>query len=355
MTWRERRWALPAAVLEPGRGGIARVARMTARAIAEEGADTRLSALLDRAPHDVAGRAPHACAGRRGGFVLRCLRDALTSDWFLYDAVGPARAHPRLPGLRRPYGLWIHGVEVWDALTPGRERALRGADFVLANSRFTLDRFEARHFALPNAHVCPLATEDDAPPAPQSGKDGPPTALLVGRADRANFRKGHKEAIAAWPRVTARIPDARLLLVGGGDGLDLLRETVAASPARGNIEVLGFVPEDSMPAIWARSHVFVLPGWKEGFGLVYIEAMRHGLPVIASNRDAGAEVNIDGQTGYNVDPADTDALAARIVELLSDRDEAARLGAAGFARWQAQYRYSAFRGRLAGLLDRVAA
>ena len=269
----------------------------------------------------------------------------------IYDAVGPARAHPRLIGLRRPYGVWIHGVEVWDGLSPDRARALRGASFVLSNSQFTLDRFQALHFPLKNAHVCHLATEDDAPPAQMPTFNGPPTALLIGRSDKDNFRKGHAEVITAWELVTAEIPEAELLLAGGGDGLELLRETVALSPARDRIKVLGFVPEEEMPQLWARSHIFVQPSWKEGFGLVYIEAMRQGLPVIASVHDAGQEVNLNEKTGYNVDLDDREALAARVVQLLSNRDEAHAMGTAAFDRWTDHFRFSAFSDRLTGILD----
>lgn len=354
MSWRNAHWFLGGAVLEPGRGGISRVARMTVQTLLEEGAATRTGTLVDRTPFHVAGQsAAWACGGSKLRFTLNCHTEALRADWMIYDAVGPARAHPRLPGLRRPYGVWIHGVEVWDSLSPDRAKALRGADFVLVNSQFTLDRFQKLHFGLANAHVCRLATEDDRAPVLPDVPPGPPTALLIGRSDKANFRKGHAEVIAAWEQVTALIPDAELLLVGGGDGLDLLRETVAASPARENIEVLGFVSENDMSELWARSTAFVQPSWKEGFGLVYIEAMRHGLPVIASRHDAGQEVNADGETGFNVDLNDSRMLADRIVELLLDRDKATRMGAAGFARWEAHFRFSAFRKRLSGILDQV--
>lgn len=349
--WTSRRWQIGAAVLEAGRGGIARVARMTARSMIEASARTDLLALVDKEPTEIFGRRSRAFAGSKPRYAAACHAAALTHDGFLYDAVGVARAHPRLPGLRRPYGVWIHGVEVWDSLSPDRARALRGADFVLSNSQFTLDRFQAMHFPLENAHVCRLATEDDAPPARMPGFDGPPTALLIGRSDKDNFRKGHAEVIAAWDLVTEQIPEAELLLAGGGDGLELLRETVAQSPARDRIKVLGFVPEEDIPGLWARAHAFVQPSWKEGFGLVYIEAMRHGLPVIASIHDAGQEVNLDGKTGYNVDLNDREALASRIVQLLSDRNQARAMGAAGFARWQGHFRFSAFSARLTGILD----
>src|SRR4051812_16638488 len=163
--WRQQRWQIGATLLEAGQGGIARVARMTARAMIEAGVATDVLSLLDDAPIEIAGRPTITARGSRLSFAAHCHRAALNHDWFLYDAVGPARAHAKLPALRRPYGVWMHGVEVWNDLSPGRARALRGADFVLVNSQFTLDRFCRLHWPLQNAFVCSLATEEDEPPS----------------------------------------------------------------------------------------------------------------------------------------------------------------------------------------------
>jgi phosphatidylinositol alpha-1,6-mannosyltransferase len=88
-----------------------------------------------------------------------------------------------------------------------------------------------------------------------------------------------------------------------------------------------------------------MPSRGEGFGLTYIEAMRWGLPVIASVHDAGQEINIHGETGLNVDLGSSDALKDAVIELLRDRDLAARMGAAGRQRWRRHFCYSAFRAR----------
>ena len=86
-------------------------------------------------------------------------------------------------------------------------------------------------------------------------------------------------------------------------------------------------------------------GYTEGFGLVYIEAMRRGLPVIASTDDAGQEVNVDGKTGFNVPCKDKRRLTELLVTLLRNRDLARCLGAASHLRWSEQYTFSAFKNR----------
>ena len=351
--WRTQRWQIGATVLEAGRGGIALVARMTARALIEAGARTDIFALADVAPTDISRK--RAFAGSKARYAAACHAAALTHDFFLYDAVGPARAHPRLPGLRRPYGVWIHGVEVWNSLSPDRTRALRGAEFVLSNSQFTLDRFQGLHFELPNACVCQLATEEDAPPSILADFNGVPTVLILSRIDGGEMYKGHGELIAAWPDVVSRVSKARLVIAGGGSGLDEVRRLASQSAASGSIDVLGFVPNKKLEELWRAAHVFAMPSLGEGFGLVYVEAMRHGLPIVTSNKDAGQELNTEGETGFCVEPSEREDLAGRLITLLSDRELCARMGRAGFAQWQQQYRASQFAHRLTECLDKLCA
>ena len=94
-----------------------------------------------------------------------------------------------------------------------------------------------------------------------------------------------------------------------------------------------------------------MPSRGEGFGLVYVEAMRHGLPVIGSVHDAASEVIVDGKTGYVLDPDEPGALAAALVRLLREPGHAAGLGEAGRRRWAEHFRYGAFRERFGRLLD----
>ena len=241
---------------------------------------------------------------------------------------------------------WIYGIEVWDALHEDRRRALLNAELAVACSQFTITKFEALHGPLPAARVCWLSTEDDEAPVRLAAFAGPPTVLCVGRIELDQDYKGHREMIAAWADVVAAVPDARLVFVGGGDGVSVMRKLAQSSAAGGNIDILGFVAEERLPELYQSAHVFAMPSRNEGFGIVYAEAMRFGVPVIASVHDAGQEVNVHGETGLNVDMDDPADLTRRIIELLSDRSLCQRFGAAGFARWDEHFRYSAFARRL---------
>lgn len=338
-------------LVSPGQGGIAVVARLTARALVSMGLDVEMLSLLDEKPVEVAGVSCQMTKGNQLTYLLHCHKAALMHQRFIYDSIGVARAHPRIGMLKRPYAVWMHGIEAWYHLNAERERALRQAGLVLVNSQFTLEKFQELHFTLENARVCPLATEHDEPPGEFPDFSGPPTVLILGRQDKDNYYKGHRELIECWPKVVSTVPDARLVIAGGGDGLPLTRKLVAQSPVAERIEVLGFVPDEELPSLWKQAHVFAMPSRGEGFGLVYVEAMRHGLPVIASMHDAGQEVNQDGITGFNVNLDTQGELVERIVGLLSDSGLCQQLGRQAYECWRKNMRFSVFESRFVKVIS----
>jgi glycosyltransferase involved in cell wall biosynthesis len=110
----------------------------------------------------------------------------------------------------------------------------------------------------------------------------------------------------------------------------------------------GEVDEAELAAAYGRADIFVLPSKKEGFGIVFLEAWKYGLPVICGDEDASPEVVRDG--GLAVAPDDVDALAAAISRLLGDGDLRRRLAARGFEQMRAQYLHPHFVARLREIL-----
>jgi phosphatidylinositol alpha-1,6-mannosyltransferase len=339
--------------LEAGNGGIARVARLIARVLNEEllageiGRAAVVSFSDTVSPHDLS--LPIALArGSKIRFALWSMHACLESHAFIYDGPQLAQVH-RLPVLsRKPFLAVLNGIEIWDQAKPSYVRISRQARLLVSNSHYTLNRAEHIHGRLPQARVCWLATETDSPPAIECS-GGQPQVLIVGRIDpREN--KGHRDLVRCWPRVVQAVPEATLQIVGRGEGLAELQELVRRSSVADRIVFAGFVPEVELDRLYAQSAVFCMPSRQEGFGLVYVEAMRHGLPVIASVHDAAPEIVLDGQTGYTVDLDKPDELPERIIRLLRDPDHARQLGECGRQRWGAHFRYSAFCERFRPLL-----
>jgi phosphatidylinositol alpha-1,6-mannosyltransferase len=340
--------------------GIGRVARLSARVLHElvlEGkCDARLVALNDPTPCYEFVTNTATARSNRIKFVSEITCSHFSHTHFLYDFLGMARAHGMLPFPKRPFMVWLHGIEVWEGTPANRiETAKKASQFVI-NSHFSRQRAADNYAPFGEADVCWLATEDAEAPAPATSEPTRPTALILSRIlERKYSHKGHYELLEAWEKVVEKVPDALLLIAGGGPGVEELRKFIAESKVADSVECLGFVPDEEMDALWRRSTVFVMPSRGEGFGLVYIEAMRYGLPIIGSIHDAATEVNVHGETGYNVSLDRPDELPARLIELFEQESLAKEMGANGFARWQNHFTFSAFRERFRPLLLRFLA
>ena len=182
-----------------------------------------------------------------------------------------------------------------------------------------------RPLALSRSAVRALRRELDLPP------DGP-FLLCVGRLDE---QKGHPTLFEAMRSVLAQEPDARLVVVGGAQqsGADyaaFLRQLAANPDLDGRIIFTG--ERTDVPRLMAACDLFVLASRWEGFGLVFLEAMASGKPVVATHVSAIPEVVLHEQTGLLVPPDDPAALAAAILRLCADPTERQRLGDAGYER-----------------------
>ena len=339
--------------MSEGSGGIAEVARMTAKSLSGR-FPTEALACQEREDFQFGNVAVRAYKNSRPRFVAGFALASVRATHIVHDFVGTARAQRFALGGRGRSAVWAHGIEVWGEPRPDHAEALRRSDLVLVNSAYTMERAARALSGATNVRLCRLGTTHDLVPEFVGVSDGPPTVLLLGRID-PKFPKGHDLLVSIWPRVVAAIPDARLMFVGGGPALPAARELAARSRAAASIDVVGFAPADKIDALWRRATVMAMPSLGEGFGLVFIEAMRRGVPVIASRADAGQEINLDGVTGYNLPREKHDQLADAIIGLLRDRDAAARLGAAGHAHWRDEYRFSGFdrrlRAAMSGFLD----
>jgi phosphatidylinositol alpha-1,6-mannosyltransferase len=336
-------------------GGISRVARLMARVLAERAAKGQLSAravtLADSEPPSDLPLAVQPAAGSRLRFLRMMLGHGLACSHVVYDAPPLARTHA-LPPLRfRPALAYVHGIEVWENAPRKYVAATRRVSHLLVNSEFTRCKADTLHGGFARARVCWLATEEDEVPPPAAPiAERPPAVLIVGRlvGDRP---KGHRELIACWPRVVKEVPGATLHIVGDGPDRMALETLAVASPASAAIVFHGFVPESVLAAHYARSRVYAMPSRGEGFGLVYVEAMRHALPVIGSIHDAASEVIVDGKTGYVVDQDDPNVLTEALTQLLREPALAAELGQAGQQRWAKHFCFGAFRERFGERLN----
>jgi glycosyltransferase involved in cell wall biosynthesis len=142
-------------------------------------------------------------------------------------------------------------------------------------------------------------------------------------------RKGPRYLITAFSKVLRDVPDAMLVIAGDGPEATNLRRLVKKLEIEGSVLMLGSLPHRRVLKLMAAADVFVLPSLMESFGLVLLEAMMAGAPIVCTRVGGVPEVIENGVNGLMVPPADDDALASAILTILNDRELAKRLSRNG--------------------------
>jgi phosphatidylinositol alpha-1,6-mannosyltransferase len=345
-----------ASISRRGHDGVAHVARLLHLALRDlAGVAPRTVDLEPATPGVVSLRERASFAAR----VMLAQRPG-ASRFVLYSHLGIARAHLLLPGsLRRPYGIFLHGIEAWGSpLGDVQQKLLAGAAVLVSNSHFTADRVMTLYPSVGRVDPCPLALLPEVPV-----DDGPVdaqlvarvrdrSALIVGRMSSSERYKGHDLLLDAWPSVRVLVPDAQLVVAGrGGDG-GRVRGRAEAMGLGESVLFCGGVSDATLAALYRRVAMFAMPSRGEGFGIVYLEAMRAGLACVASKDDGAVDVVEDGRTGVLVAPGDVATLATVVGGLLGDPGRARALGEAGRRRYHEKFTYPHFRERLGAILMR---
>lgn len=190
--------------------------------------------------------------------------------------------------------------------------------------------FPADYVVIPNG-IDYARFADPALRPPEPFDDGRPTVLFVGRLER---RKGLRYLLEAFARVQAACPEARLLLVGAFGKAEKAPYVAQAWALRlRQVRFIGYVPDAELPRYYRAATVFCAPSiGMESFGIVLLEAMAAGVPVVATDIPGYNEVVEDGVQGFLVPPEDPEALAEALLRLLRDPALRARMSAAGRQR-----------------------
>ncbi len=341
-------------------GGIARIMRLYLKALCETAAHVDSVVLNDRPGPEVRlARYANARLGERIGcdrrklaFVRQTLRLAKRADLLVCAHLHhlPIAWLAQRFNSRLRYCLVAHGIEVWRPYSALERRALLGAHRILCVSEYTrrqLLRFlpalsPERLVVVPNTldpHFAPRPDEQSA-----TQPFALPRILTVGRLSAADAYKGFDTLIEALPAIRREYPAARLRIVGTGDDQPRLTALAQRLGVQGSVDFLGPVEDDALRLEYTACDLFALPSRREGFGLVYLEAMIHGKPCLAA-RAGGAPEVVNDTVGRLVEYGNIPEIAAAVDELVrSPRDsEIVRRHAAAFA-------FPVFAQRLAAVL-----
>lgn len=259
-----------------------------------------------------------AAAGSIAGYILHTLRACLTERPFdvIYCAhvnlLPVARMAKALTGA--PMILALYGFEAWDPFERFSSRqALPSVDHILSISDYTWRRFaewskvDARRMTLvPNAiHLNDFSAGPKNPALEQHyGIVGRKVAMLFGRMNPTERRKGFDELIEALPQLRERDDRIVLMLAGGGDDMPRLKAKAAHLNVADTVIFTGMIDEQAKADHFRLADAYVMPSRQEGFGYVHLEAMACGIPAVASGADGAREAVRDGMLGEVIDPDD---------------------------------------------------
>jgi phosphatidylinositol alpha-1,6-mannosyltransferase len=265
-----------------------------------------------------------------------------------------------------PYWVMLHGIEVWCELTQSKVDALRGAQRLMTNSKFTLESASARHGLekCEPVFLPPTFSIDESQASKKTtsavGSASAPIVLTVGRLAASERYKGHDVMLDAWPSVLREIPEAQYIIVGNGDDRARLQERTREMDIASSVIFKGTVTGADLQSCYDDCQVFALPARTElnpraprgeGFGIVFLEAMAHGKPVVGPNIGAPPEFVHDGEHGLLVDPVDATKVAEALIYLLAHPERARQMGEAGREWVRQEYSYEMFRDRLRKILQ----
>jgi glycosyltransferase involved in cell wall biosynthesis len=271
---------------------------------------------------------------------------------------------------RTPFWVACHGTEAWSPLPLLKRFGLRQSTLLLPISRFTAEkllevqripkeRLAILHNAITNDFAA-LLTAPTVAGARQAGVLADARILLsVGSVTIAHAYKGFDTVIRALPKVLGPSPNAHYVIVGQGDARPDLERLAADVGVADRVTFRGEVSDAELAALYRTCEVFVMPSRAlgadgavrgEGFGRVYAEAALAGKPVVGSCMGGAAEAVLDGKTGFLVNPGSVDEVAHAVIALLSDKQLAASMGAAGREWAQENFTQTGLRRRLAQLL-----
>ncbi len=231
--------------------------------------------------------------------------------------------------------LIAHGIEVWGKLSWIQKMMLTSIDTFVSVSQFTSMKLQENQQIdplkckvinncldpfIPN--ISSVVNEDNIRMKYGFTNDQKVMLTLTRISSKERY-KGYDRVIEAMVNLIPRHPQLRYLLAGKYDSQEkqYLDQLIAHHGLKDFVVVPGFVSEEELDAHFSLADLYVMPSIKEGFGIVFIEAMHYGLPVIAGNMDGSVDALINGALGTLVNPLDTNEIEIAIDNILNDKNK----------------------------------
>ena len=232
--------------------------------------------------------------------------------------------------------LLAHGIEVWKPFSNFKRKMLQSCDEVVAVSEYTRQKLinihgiPADRCTVINNCLDPFleepASEDSATALRQQYGLQPTDIVLfcLTRLAATERHKRYETIIRSLPAIQQHFTQRIVYVLAGkytSDEAAFIQDTATAAGVSAQVILTGFVPDNAIATHFKIADVYVMPSSKEGFGIVFIEAMYYGLPVMAGNKDGSVDALANGELGVLVDPDDKAAIFQALIEVIRNRQK----------------------------------
>src|SRR5690242_10972743 len=291
----------------------------------------------------------HCFSGVRVRFVFAALAAARRADLVLFGHVNFSPL-ALLAGTQSK-ALLVYGVDVWRVMPTLQKFGVRRMQRIFSISSFTAesmgslnriarDRFTLLPLTLDPAYVELGSRQTRA--RCELGLPGGPMLLTVSRLSTSDAYKNIDRLIQALPPVFDRFPDAFSVIIGEGDDRARLERISHDLGIAAKVLFRGRVGDDLLPSYYKNCDIFVLPSTKEGFGIVFLEAMYYGKPCVGANWGGVPEVVANNHTGILVDSPSPANIQNVLLRLLDDPSLSRTFGERGRARFEQEFAFPRF-------------
>lgn len=270
-------------------------------------------------------------------FIRKCVQQGINQDVVVLSHVNLLLAGCliKLVSPKTKLVLIAHGIEVWAHFSGYKKYMLRRCDKILTVSAYTksvmmeLNHLPEEKFTVLNNCLDPFLDP------PQAGEKDPQllqryqlkntdTVLmtLTRLAAREQY-KGYDMVIESLPGLLKEHPGLKYLVVGKYDEKERARldTLIQQKGLQGRVIFAGFIPDKELAGHFNLADIYIMPSTKEGFGIVFIEAMYYHKPVIAGNKDGSVDALLSGQLGLLINPDSSVEVSNAINEMLADKEK----------------------------------
>jgi phosphatidyl-myo-inositol dimannoside synthase len=251
--------------------------------------------------------------------------------------------------------LFVHGIEVWEKPS-GVNRWMCGVGFdrIIAVSQYTARKM-ALSYQLPASRFSIIFNAIDYDPSKKiptntDKQKGKGNILSVSRLSTNSTHKKIDKVIEAMPEILRQFPNTHYTIIGDGDWQRELENLAIASGVGENVHFTGWLDDLERNTYYETADIFILPSVGEGFGIVFLEAWQHFLPVITSNQGAANEVVRDGIDGICIEPI-PEKIAEAIIKLLSNEPLREEMSKSGNKRLKECFTHGRFMNSLLEIIE----